>query len=278
MKLAVDMKAPVSIHATSRLELLNDPNLPAYGPGRSQKGTAALTEFTAEMKINGKLTPLKFVKATADFGEAENTPLAPFARDQDIEKDKRVTGPVSYAINGNDKTAWGINAGPGRRNVPRNAVFVLEKPIQVKPEDELTVGLKMNHGGWNSDDLQTMNLGRYRVSTTEVTNAEADPLYGKKSEFTAYRNTVAEWKPVNDEIEALWQQHPEGSTSLVLDSRDEPRMTAVLKRGDFQACGPCQRRRSGDVESPAQESRWLATHLCQIAESRVMRRPRREPS
>lgn len=232
VKLAVDMKAPVSISAF-RLELLNDPNLPAYGPGRSQKGTAALTEFTAEMKINGKLTPLKFVKATADFGEAENTPLAPFARDQDIEKDKRVTGPVSYAIDGNDKTAWGINAGPGRRNVPRNAVFVLEKPIQVKPEDELTVGLKMNHGGWNSDDLQTMNLGRYRVSTTEVTNAEADPLYGKKSEFTAYRNTVAEWKPVNDEIEALWQQHPEGSTSLVLDSRDEPRMTAVLKRGDF---------------------------------------------
>jgi hypothetical protein len=56
---------------------MNDPNLPAYGPGRSQKGTAALTEFNAEMKIDGKVTKLKFAKATADFGEPENTPLAP---------------------------------------------------------------------------------------------------------------------------------------------------------------------------------------------------------
>lgn len=232
VKLVVDMKAPATISAF-RLELMNDPNLPAYGPGRSQKGTAALTEFTAEMKINGKMTALKFIRATADFGEPENTPLAPFARDQDSEKDKRVTGPVSYAIDGDEKTAWGINAGPGRRNVPRNAVFVLEKPSQVKPEDELTVSLSMKHGGWNSDDLQTMNLGRYRVSTTEAADAEADLLYGKKSEFTAYRSTVAEWKPINDEIEALWKQHPEGSTSLVLDAREEPRMTAVLKRGDF---------------------------------------------
>ena len=185
------------------------------------------------MKINGKMTPLKFIKATADFGEPENTPLAPFAKDKDAEKDKRVTGPIAYAIDGNDKTAWGINAGPGRRNIPRNAVFVLEKPIQVKPEDELTVGLSMKHGGWNSDDLQTMNLGRYRISTSDASDAEADPLYGKKAEFTVYRDHVADWKAVNDEIESLWKQHPQGTTSLVLDAREQPRMTAVLKRGDF---------------------------------------------
>ena len=115
---------------------MNDPNLPAYGPGRSQKGTAALTEFQAEMKIDGKMTKLKFSQATADFGEPENTPLAPFARDQDLKKDKRVTGPIAYAIDGKADTAWGINAGPGRRNVPRNAVFVLEKPVELKPADD----------------------------------------------------------------------------------------------------------------------------------------------
>jgi hypothetical protein len=37
----------------------------------------------------------------------------------------------------------------------------------VKPDSELTIGLSMKHGGWNSDDLQTMNLGRYRISATE---------------------------------------------------------------------------------------------------------------
>lgn len=232
VKFVVKLEGAKTISAF-RLELMNDPNLPAYGPGRSQKGTAALTEFSAEMKIDGKPTKLKFVKATADYGEPEDTPLAPFARDQDLTKDKRVTGPIAYAIDGKPTTAWGINAGPGRRNVPRNAVFVLEKPVEVKPDSELSVTLSMKHGGWNSDDLQTMNLGRYRISVTNAANAEADPLYGKKAEFSAFRTTVAEWQAVNDEIEALWKQHPEGTTTLVLDSRAEPRMTSVLKRGDF---------------------------------------------
>lgn len=231
-----------------RLELMNDPNLPAYGPGRSQKGTAALTEFNATLTSDGKATPLKFSKATADFGEPENTPLARFALDQDAAKDKRVTGPIAYAIDGKPDTAWGTNAGPGRRNVPRNAVFVLEKPIEVKAGMEFSVSLSMKHGGWNSDDLQTMNLGRYRISVTDAANAEADPLPPKLREwiekgetageheralFTAFRTSVAEWKAVNDEIEALWKTHPEGTTTLVLDSREQPRMTSVLKRGDF---------------------------------------------
>jgi len=224
--------APLKISAF-RLELMNDPNLPAYGPGRSQKGTAALTEFNASMKINDKVEKLKFIRATADFGEPENTPLVAFARDKDPEKDKRVTGPVSYAIDGKNETAWGIDAGPGRRNVPRNAVFVLEKPVVVTAGSELTLGLSMKHGGWNSDDLQTMNLGRYRISATDAADAEADPLYGKTNAFAVFRSTVAEWKAVNDEIESLWQQHPEGATTLVLDSRAQPRMTTLLKRGDF---------------------------------------------
>ncbi|WP_345738043.1 PSD1 and planctomycete cytochrome C domain-containing protein [Prosthecobacter algae] len=244
--------APTRTITAFRLELLNDPNLPAYGPGRSIKGMTALTEFTAEIKIGDKLTPLKFIKATADYGEPENTPLVPYARDKEADKDNRVTGPVTYAIDGDAKTAWGIDAGPGRRNVPRKAVFVLEKALVVTPDMELTVGLSMKHGGWNSDDLQTMNLGRYRISATDVPDATADPLppavrtWVEKKEnasmkdagipspvFAYFRTTVPEWKHLNDEIETLWKQHPEGTTTLVLDGRDEPRMTNLLKRGDF---------------------------------------------
>lgn len=243
----VKLAAPTTISAF-RIELMNDPNLPAYGPGRSQKGTAALTEFIVKMNVDGKPTQLKFVRASADFGEPENTPLAAFAKDKEEAKDKRVTGPIAYAIDGDAKTAWGINAGPGRRNVPRNAVFVLEKPVTVKPDSGLTVTLSMKHGGWNSDDLQTMNLGRYRISATNAPDAKADPLPPKLREwiekgqiseerertlFAQFRTTVPEWKAVNDEIEKLWKQHPEGSTTLVLDSREQPRMTSLLKRGDF---------------------------------------------
>src|SRR5262249_45364404 len=70
-----------------RLELLNDPNLPAYGPGRSQNGVCALTEFSVEYALadeaSAKPKPVKFSGATADFGEPESTPLVRYARDKD---------------------------------------------------------------------------------------------------------------------------------------------------------------------------------------------------
>jgi hypothetical protein len=37
----------------------------------------------------------------------------------------------------------------------------------------------------------------------------------------------------NDQVETLWKQWPEGTTSLVLASRDSARETRMLKRGDF---------------------------------------------
>ena len=231
-----------------RLELLTDSNLPAYGPGRSQSGTCALTEFLVEAEVDGNPQTLKFASATADFGEPENTPLVAFARDKDSDKDKRITGPVSYAIDGKDDTAWGIDAGPGRRNQPRKAVFVIDKPL-VKAS-KLSISLAMKHGGWNSDDLQNTNLGRFRVSYTTAPNPVADPLPQKVREilgiargkrtpaqtatvFSYWRTTVAEWRPVNEQIELAWKGHPEGTTTLVLDKREQPRMTSVLKRGDF---------------------------------------------
>ncbi|HEY2573562.1 MAG TPA: PSD1 and planctomycete cytochrome C domain-containing protein, partial [Verrucomicrobiaceae bacterium] len=237
-----------------RLELLNDPNLPAYGPGRSPTGVCALTEFAVDYApvddASAKPKPVKFSEATADFGEPENTPLVNYARDKDPAKDKRITGPVSYAIDGKNETAWGIDAGPGRRNQPRKAVFVCESPIDAAEETKLTITLKMSHGGWNSDDLQTMNLGRFRISYTTAPHPAADPLphaargalnvpedQRNAAQITAlfsyWRGTVPEWKRVNGEIETLWKSHPEGTTTLVLDRREQPRMTNVLKRGDF---------------------------------------------
>jgi hypothetical protein len=236
-----------------RIELLNDPNLPAYGPGRSQKGTCALTEFLVEAtapEAGAKPATVKFSQATADFGEPENTPLVGYARDKESDKDRRVTGPVSYAIDGKDATAWGIDAGPGRRNQPRKAVFVCENPISVRKGTKLTIGLSMKHGGWNSDDLQTLNLGRFRISCTTASSPAADPLpqsireilrlpRGRRTTaqsaaiFSCFRTTVPEWRQQNDQIELAWKDHPEGTTTLVLDRREEPRMTHLLKRGDF---------------------------------------------
>ena len=233
-----------------RLELLTDPNLPLGGPGRSLKGSAALTEFMVEAAPAddpSKKEHIKFVKATADF----NPPVAPLeAMFNDRGTKKRVTGPIEYAIDGKDETAWTTDAGPGRRNQPRKAVFTPERPIESSSGTVLTFLIKQNHGGWNSDDNQSHNLGRFRLSVTSQPGAEADPLPAvvraaldvpadKRTHaqadavFGYWRTTVPEWTEDNARIEALWAEHPEGSSQLVLQERTMPRETHLLKRGDF---------------------------------------------
>ncbi len=233
-----------------RLELLNDPNLPLGGPGRSLKGTAALTEFEVEagsVDDPDCVEKVQFVRATADFNPPE-TPLDAIFDDRSTTR--RVTGPIEFAIDGKDETAWGTDAGPGRRNEPRQAVFTPESPVGDPGGTILTFYLKQNHGGWNSDDNQSHNLGRFRLSITTTPGAEADPVPRKVREilaiprdqrtpeqveaiFHVWRTTVDEWKEANEQIENLWRQHPEGSAQLVLRARDVPRETHMLERGNF---------------------------------------------
>ena len=233
-----------------RLELLNDANLPCNGPGRSFMGTCALTEFIVEVesaKTPGKREKVNIVKALADYSNPERDLEKNY---DDQSKKKRVTGPVNFAIDGKDDTAWGIDAGPGRRNQPRQAVFIPEKPIELPDGGTLHFNLKQNHGGWNSDDHMNNNLGRFRLSVMDGKAPEADPLPPRVQEILAtpttkrspsqsqtvfehWRTTVPEFKDANAKIEALWKEWPEGSTSLVVQSRDEPRTTHLLKRGSF---------------------------------------------
>lgn len=233
-----------------RLELLNDPNLPLNGPGRSIKGTCALTEFSvtaAPLDAPSKAVPVKIVRATADVNPPEKPLEAIF---DDKTGRRRVTGPINFAIDHNDKTAWGVDIGPHRRNLPRKAVFVAEKPISFPGGTVLTFALAQRHGGWNSDDNQNNNLGRYRLSVTSARDAKADPVPQNvrtilavprekrtpaqvAAVFSYWRTTVPEWKDANDAIERLWRQHPEGSSQFVLKARQMPRDTHVLKRGNF---------------------------------------------
>jgi len=236
--------------AAFRLELLTDPNLPLDGPGRSIYGTCALSEFAVDAAAADapkKITKVKFARATADI----NLPEKPLASIYDDRSGKRrLTGPVEYAIDGKQDTAWGTDAGPGRRNQPRKAVFTAQTPISNPHGTVLTFHLTQNHGGWNSDDNQNHNLGRFRLSITTAANAVADPLpqgvrdilsipaekrtpLQTATVFSYWRTTVPEWREANAKIEELWKQHPEGSSQLVLESLKEPRATHMLKRGDF---------------------------------------------
>ena len=235
-----------------RLELLTDPELPAGGPGRSLKGMGALTEFIVEAAPandpKAKPEKIKIVKATADINPPETELAAKF---RDKKGTRRVTGPVAYAIDGNNDTAWGIDAGPGLRNQSRKAVFNFEKPVSFPGGTVFNIYLAMMHGGDNSDDNENNNLGRVRVSITTAADAVADPLPAKlrevlaiprdqrspaqiRTEFSYWRTTVPEWKDTNDTIAAIWREYPEGTTQLVLGARDDdPRATHLLTRGDF---------------------------------------------
>ena len=233
-----------------RLELLPDPRLPLGGPGRSFRGTAALTEFEVEVapaKTPEKRKKLKIARATADVNP-EMSLLDPFLF-PDKDNKRRILGDIGFAIDGFAMSAWSTDAGPGRRNVPRTAVFQLAEPLEIEEPTLVKFNLSMNHGGFNSDDNQSLNLGRYRLSFTAAAGAKADPLPthlreivsapGQRSPeqeaalFNYWRTTVPEWAEANRTIEELWDKYPEGSSQLVLDERPTPRMTSVLQRGDF---------------------------------------------
>lgn len=228
-----------------QLELLHDPTLPGQGPGRSFMGTFGLSEFKVEAIKEGKPAAVKFGKATADLSSSPDTTVHPNFNEKTPVK--RVFGPVSYALDGDNNTAWSSDLGPGRRNFESVAVFAAEKPLEA---GQYTIRLVQNIGGWNSDDLQAAQLGRFRLSVTTVANPECDPVPAHVREalevprekrsgaqlatiFRFWRTTVAECKDVNAKIEELWKQHPEGATQFTLEARDEPRLTSVLKRGDW---------------------------------------------
>ena len=203
-----------------RLELLNDPNLPLQGPGRSVKGTAALTEFEVEAAPKNdpeKVEPVKIAAATADVALAE-APLEPFFDDESNQP--RVTGPVDFAIDGNESTAWGIDEGPARRNLARKAVFVAETAVSHPEGTVLTFYLSQKHGGRYH---RNQNLGRFRLSVTTAPKADADPLPMQVREilsmppnqrthsqswlvFRYWRTTVPGWRRENDEIERHCQR------------------------------------------------------------------------
>lgn len=233
-----------------RFEQLTDPNLPCNGPGRSLKGIAALSEFTVDMSPldSTNKTRVLLTNATADFSMPKSG-LTPEHFDTALSN--RVVGPVTYAIDGDETTAWGIDAGAGRRNTDRVAVFQCDQPAGLPGGTVWDFRIIQRHGGPINDAHMNYNLGRFRISVTtnvgpiiadnvpkRVRNILAIPREKRSPHqvaavFSYWRTLQPEFVKTNDRIEKLWAQWPEGETQLTLMARDAMRETRLLKRGDF---------------------------------------------
>jgi len=133
-----------------RLEVLSDSELPMKGPGRQDNGNFHLSEFELRLfppdAVKGE--KLAIARATADFNQSGWT--------------------ISAAIDGNEKTAWGIFPRTGESHT---AVFELARKLVLTNGSRLVFQIKQLHG-------QGHLIGKFRLSVTAdpPVSAEAIPF------------------------------------------------------------------------------------------------------
>jgi mono/diheme cytochrome c family protein len=229
----VTVKTKLKDITAFRLEALTDPNLPRNGPGRVSHGNFVLTQFSVEaISADGHTTnQITLTNATADFSQSEF--------------------PVSDAIkaNADPKHGWAIDAGPGRINQDRRAVFETVENAGFPDGTTLVFTLKQLFGSQHT-------IGRLRLSATtrQEKPIRADPLTKElrtivnlppdkrtpKQErelFGFYRTIDTNCADANKEIANLMNGWPDPDTTMVLAARPEPRETHIFKRGDFRNPG-----------------------------------------
>ncbi len=123
-----------------RLEVLTDKALPLHGPGRQDNGNLHLTEIAVQLFKAGAEKPetLTIAGATADFNQTDWT--------------------IQHALDGNEKTAWGIHPEVGK---PHVAVLPLSKAVTVPAGSKVVVTLKQLHGTGHI-------IGKFRLSATSA--------------------------------------------------------------------------------------------------------------
>ncbi|MBI2927107.1 MAG: PSD1 domain-containing protein [Verrucomicrobia bacterium] len=213
-----------------RLEVLADPALPMKGPGRQDNGNLHLSEFEVRVFQPGAAQGDKVAirRATADFDQSGWT--------------------ISHALDGNEKTAWGIHPRVGESHL---AVFELQKKLTLTNGARLTFQLKQLHGQGHligKFRLAATGDDAARVSVIPVAVAEARRL-AREQRSEAQRLAVAAYAlriAAEDGLAALPPplQVFAGGPDFVSLTEDgsykpgrEPKVVHVLNRGDFAKPG-----------------------------------------
>ncbi|MEJ7618691.1 MAG: PSD1 and planctomycete cytochrome C domain-containing protein [Pyrinomonadaceae bacterium] len=220
-----------------RLEVLTDHSLSRGGPGRAKDGMFYLTDFTVDAgpaDQPDKQERVALSAASADYSHPDF--------------------PISHAIDGDHKTKWGIDAGPGRRNQDRQAVFAAQTPINYEGGTNLTIRIFQRNGMSSA-----LNIGRFRISVTTAAAPHTNVLPAsvrallavpaaernkeqQRAIFSFYRTLDPKYEAANRRIDELMKDWPYGPTTLALAKRGSLRETHIFKRGDW--------RKPGDAVTP----------------------------
>ncbi|MFK7910017.1 MAG: PSD1 and planctomycete cytochrome C domain-containing protein, partial [Akkermansiaceae bacterium] len=241
----------IPVIRSARFEAMNDPYLPMSGPGRSTRGTGALSEFVLHAGDDPKkLKKLAFHNAVASV----NPPIKPldpmrFPKNAKGDKDDRTTGPASFAADGDRKTAWTNEIDAARNNEPSVLTLELKEPFKNDGKTHFRYTISLGHGGFNSDDNHTYNFGRVRISVAStLPNAldqmpplalqallkEPDQRTTEDSArlFAHWRQQNPKFAEETKKIDALYAKVPQPTWALVAAESREPRVTRLYERGE----------------------------------------------
>ncbi len=200
-----------------RLEVLASDALPKKGPGRQDNGNLHLSECEVRLQAAGttNTTKVKIKRATADFDQAGWT--------------------IQHALDGNEKTAWGIYPRVGESHL---AVFEFEQPVKLAAGTKLVVALKQLHGGGHL-------IGRFRLAVTNAPNANlevvpvlvAAGLKVPPAQRTEEQRLAIAAHAVRLHAHGELARLPAPAQVYAVSRGAEPKPVHVLKRGDIDKPG-----------------------------------------
>lgn len=208
-----------------RIEALSDKQLPNRGPGRTPHGNFVLTHF--DMRVTP--FPNVRIKPPPKFGTATHS----FAQK---------TFPAEKALDPSDRTGWAISPQMGKSH---HATFVFDRAWTPGGIKSISIVLKQNYGGGHT-------IGKFRI--TAMTGTEPGMTLSKDIRQTlsipAAKRTAkqqaalmrhfalqdAEYRKLDKQLVALKKSAPKSpqmTVRVITQRKNKPRVTRVLRRGDF---------------------------------------------
>ncbi len=236
-----------------RLEALRDQDLPFGGPGRSNRGTFAISEIGVDVKQPGseEWKPIQLVNASADCSPAARPFTDFFSATPDRDKDgKRLLGPASFLVDGDELTGWYPDRGPVFRETDSVAAVQFAEKLDLPEGTRMRIRLIQVHGG-GKDGIENAQIGRVRFSLSQAERPFVPPIdhaammaiaisadkrtpEQRAALFRAWRLDSSGAVEINAKIVALEKQLPEALTSVLHQAARtaaDHRTTHLLDRG-----------------------------------------------